>query len=152
MPTSPTSPAVIADLTYNRLLYGPSNIAGTAVAGTTASVSSLTLDDVKSFYNTYYAPNVSSLVVVGDVDQAALAPQLGFLKNWAKKDVTIPADLAGVQPDKTTRVLREQARRGAVRNPGGLPHRHAVRRHRRLTTAPTWPTTCSAAPSTRAST
>ncbi|OGX87870.1 peptidase M16 [Hymenobacter lapidarius] len=93
---------VMADLTYNRLLYGQNNIAGTAVAGTTASVSSITLDDVKNFYNTYYAPNVSSLVAVGDVDQKALTPQLGFLKNWAKKDVTIPADMAGVQPDKTT--------------------------------------------------
>ena len=95
-------PAVIADLTYNRLLYGQNNIAGTAVAGTTASVSSLTLDDVKSFYNTYYAPNVSSLVAVGDLDQATLDGQLGFLRNWAKKDVTIPTDMAGVQPDKTT--------------------------------------------------
>ena len=93
---------VVADLTYNRLLYGQNNIAGTSVSGTTASVNSLTLDDVKSFYNTYYAPNLSYLVVVGDVDQATLAPQLAFLKNWAIKDVTIPADMAGVQPDKTT--------------------------------------------------
>ena len=93
---------VMADLTYNRLVYGTSNIAGTAVAGTTASVSSITLDDVKSFYKTYYAPNVSSLVAVGDLDQATLDGQLGFLKNWAKKDVTIPTDMAGVQPDKTT--------------------------------------------------
>jgi zinc protease len=95
-------PAVIADLTYNRLLYGQNNIAGTAVAGTTASVSSLTLDDVKNFYKTYYAPNVSSLVAVGDLDQATLDGQLGFLKNWDKKNVTIPTDVAGVQPDKTT--------------------------------------------------
>ncbi|WP_226929826.1 M16 family metallopeptidase [Hymenobacter siberiensis] len=95
-------PAVVADLTYNRLVYGSNNIAGTAVAGTTTSVGSITLDDVKSFYNTYYSPNVSYLVAVGDVDQATLDKQLGFLKNWAKKDVTIPADMAGVQPDKTT--------------------------------------------------
>ncbi len=95
-------PPLIADMTYNRLLYGQNNIAGTSIAGTTASVTSLTLDDVKSFYNTYYAPNVSYLVVVGDVDQVTLDPQLGFLKNWAKKDVTIPTDMAGVQPDKTT--------------------------------------------------
>jgi len=95
-------PAVMADLTYNRLVYGPINIAGTAVAGTTTSVGSITLDDVKSFYNTYYVPNVSSLVAVGDLDQATLDGQLGFLKNWAKKNVTIPSDMAGVQPDKTT--------------------------------------------------
>ena len=95
-------PTVIADQTYSRLLYGQGNIVGTPVAGTTASLSGLTLDDVKSFYNTYYAPNVSYLVAVGDVDQPTLDANLGFLKNWAKKDVTIPADIAGVQPDKTT--------------------------------------------------
>jgi zinc protease len=95
-------PAVIADLTYNRLVYGERNIVGTAVAGTTASVSSLTLDDVKDFYNKYYAPNVSYLVVVGDVDQAALDSKVGFLKSWAKKDVTVPTDMSGVQPEKTT--------------------------------------------------
>ncbi|MFD2718089.1 pitrilysin family protein [Hymenobacter monticola] len=95
-------PTVIADQTYSRLLYGTGNIAGTPVAGNTTSVSSLTLDDVKSFYNTYYAPNVSYLVAVGDVDQPTLDANLGFLKNWAKKDVTIPTDMAGVQPDKTT--------------------------------------------------
>jgi zinc protease len=65
-------------------------------------VSSLTLEDVKDFYIKYYAPNVSYLVVVGDVEQKALTSQLGFLKSWAKKDVTVPADVAGVQPDKTT--------------------------------------------------
>jgi zinc protease len=97
-----TQPAVIANLTYNKLLYGPNHIAGTAVAGTTASVSSLTLDDVKDFYNKYYAPNVSYLVVVGDVDQPTLTPQLSFLKNWARKDVTVPADVPGAQPGKTT--------------------------------------------------
>ena len=97
-----TQPAIIADLTYNRLVYGPDNIAGTAVAGTTASVSSLTLDDVRDFYDKHYAPNVSSLVVVGDVDQAALLPQLSFLKSWPRKDVTVPADVAAAQPAKTT--------------------------------------------------
>jgi len=96
-----TQAAVIADLTYNHLLYGPNNIAGTAVAGTAATVGSLTLADVQDFYARHYAPNVSSLVVVGDVDQATLDPQLGFLKSWVRKDVTLPADLPGVQPAKT---------------------------------------------------
>jgi len=96
-----TQAAVIADLAYNHLLYGPDNIAGTAVAGTAATVGSLTLADVQDFYARYYAPNVSSLVVVGDVDQATLDAQLGFLSSWASKDVTIPADRASGQPAKT---------------------------------------------------
>ncbi len=96
-----TQAGVMADLTYNHLIYGPNSIAGTAVAGTAASVGALTLADVKDFYQKNYAPNVSHLVVVGDVDQAKLMPQLGFLQSWAQREVTIPADVAGVQPEKT---------------------------------------------------
>ena len=96
-----TQPVVVADKTYNRLLYGQGDIMGTSASVTTASVGSLTLDDVKQFYQQNYAPNVSFLTVVGDVDQAALTPQLAFLKAWPKKGVTLPAATAATQPDKT---------------------------------------------------
>jgi zinc protease len=97
-----TQPVVIANNAYNKLLYGPNDIMGVPVSGTTASVASLTLDDVKQFYATNYAPNVSYLTVVGDVDQAATEQQLGFLKAWPQKNVTLPtAPVAQAQPDKT---------------------------------------------------
>ncbi|WP_236668970.1 M16 family metallopeptidase [Hymenobacter rubidus] len=96
-----TQPVTIANKTYNRLLYGPNDVMSIASSGTAATVASLTLDDVKQFYQQNYAPNVSFLTVVGDVDQASLLPKLGFLKAWARKDVTIPAGLASTQPDKT---------------------------------------------------
>lgn len=97
-----TQPVVIANNTYSRLLYGPGSIMSVPAVGTTASVGSFTLDDVKAFYNANYAPNVSSLVIVGDVAEADVLPQLDFLKTWAKKDVSVPATVAaGPQPDKT---------------------------------------------------
>ena len=96
-----TQPVVIADKTYARLLYGQNDIMSVPGSGTAATAASLTLDDVKQFYQQNYAPNVSFLTVVGDVDQAGLTPKLGFLKAWAKKDVTLPKGLAITQPDKT---------------------------------------------------
>ncbi|HEX8326127.1 MAG TPA: pitrilysin family protein [Hymenobacter sp.] len=96
-----TQPVVIANNTFNRLLYGQGDIMSVSTIGTTASVSSLTLDDVKQFYQQNYDPNVSFLTVVGDVDQKALTPQLAFLKAWPKKNVTLPAATSAVQPEKT---------------------------------------------------
>ncbi|AMJ67043.1 M16 family metallopeptidase [Hymenobacter sp. PAMC 26628] len=97
-----TLPVAIANNTYSRLLYGPNSIMSVPNNGTTASVTSLTLDDVKAFYAANYAPNVASLVVVGDVAEADVLPKLDFLKTWAKKDVVIPPTVAAIpQPDKT---------------------------------------------------
>ena len=96
-----TQPVVIADKTYDRLLYGTADVMSIPSSGSATSAASLTLDDVKQFYQQNYAPNVSFLTVVGDVDQKELAPKLGFLKTWAKKDVTLPAAMAITQPDKT---------------------------------------------------
>jgi len=97
-----TQPVVIANNAYSKLLYGPDNVMSVPGSGTTASVSSITLDDVKQFYAANYAPNVSYLTVVGDVDQAAAEQSLGFLKTWPQKSVTLPtAPVAQAQPDKT---------------------------------------------------
>ncbi|MBC6991856.1 M16 family metallopeptidase [Hymenobacter sp. BT491] len=96
-----TQPVVIADNTYSRLLYGGLDIMSTPVSGTSASVRSITLDDVKKFYQQNYAPNVSYLTVVGDVDQKTAEAQMGFLKGWLQQGVNLPASPKTQQPDKT---------------------------------------------------
>ncbi|GAB3637381.1 pitrilysin family protein [Hymenobacter arcticus] len=96
-----TQPVVIANNAYAKLLYGQTDIMGVPNSGTTASVTSLTLDDVKQFYQQYYSPSVSNLTIVGDQDQTTVEPALAFLKAWPAKPVTLPVATAAVQPDKT---------------------------------------------------
>ncbi|TGE20735.1 insulinase family protein [Hymenobacter aquaticus] len=96
-----TQPTVIADKTYNALLYGPGDIMSVPVSGTTSTVQSLTLDDVKQFYQQYYGPDLSHLVIVGDVEQKDVVSKLGFLQSWNRKGLTLPAGNPGKQPDKT---------------------------------------------------
>ncbi|HEX8427420.1 pitrilysin family protein [Hymenobacter sp.] len=96
-----TQPVVIANKTYARLLYGPTEIMSIPVSGTATTVQSLTLDDVKKFYAENYAPNVSYLTLVGDIDQKTVVPRLTFLKTWPRKNVTLPAGTPAPQPDKT---------------------------------------------------
>ena len=86
-----TQPVVIANNAYSKLLYGPNNVMSVPDSGTTASVASITLNDVKQFYAANYAPSVSYLTVVGDVDQAAAEQPLAFLKAWQQKNVTLPS-------------------------------------------------------------
>ena len=84
-----TQPVVIANKAYNKLLYGSDNIRAIPVSGTTKTVESLTLDDVKAFYADNFSPSVANLVVVGDVDQATLKPKLAFLNQWAARPVKL---------------------------------------------------------------
>jgi zinc protease len=96
-----TQPVTIANNEYARLLYGQNNIMSVPGIGTTTSVGSLTLDDVKQFYQQNYSPSVSFLTVVSDLDQPAVEGNLGFLKSWQAKPVTLPVAAAATQPDKT---------------------------------------------------
>ncbi|SHI46256.1 zinc protease [Hymenobacter daecheongensis DSM 21074] len=96
-----TQPVTIANNTYARLLYGPGDIMSTPAIGARNTVQNITLADVKQFYQTYYAPNLAHLVVVGDVEQKDLLPKLGFLKSWARTGATLPAGSPAPQPDKT---------------------------------------------------
>ncbi|WP_084443735.1 M16 family metallopeptidase [Hymenobacter roseosalivarius] len=96
-----TQPVTIANKTYSRLLYGTDDIMSIPSSGTQNSVQNITLDDVKQFYAKNYAPNVSYMVAVGDVEQKTLVPKLGFLENWSRKEVAIPAAKPASKPDKT---------------------------------------------------
>ena len=58
---------------------------------TKKTVKKIKLSDVKSFYKNY-SPNVSSLVVVGDINQKNLLSKIDFLKNWNSIDVDIPSN------------------------------------------------------------
>lgn len=63
--------------------------------GELKDIEAATLDDVKAFFHTYYAPNNASLVVVGDFDEAQA-------KAWIEKYFgDIPAAKLPAKPDLT---------------------------------------------------
>jgi len=49
------------------VLYGRTHPYGHPLTGDEASLGSFTTDDVRGFYNTYFRPNNSAIIVVGDV-------------------------------------------------------------------------------------
>ncbi len=96
------SPDYLASTTLNKLIFGENNILGVESSGTEASVSSITIDDLKSFYNKYLSPSDARLLVVGDIDQARVEKAFaGLSNNWKPKEVTIPKVIVPVSPEKS---------------------------------------------------
>ncbi len=57
-----------------------------------AAIKSLTRDDLLSFYRTYYRPDTTVLVVVGDVNTAAVERQVtDALGGWTKPNTPVPS-------------------------------------------------------------
>jgi zinc protease len=96
------NPNAIAQNNYNLLIYGKDNIRSRNILGTIASVNSITLDDVKDFYNKSISPSVARMHVVGALGKTAITNSLRRLeKTWPSKPVFIPADKTAQAPVKS---------------------------------------------------
>ena len=95
------NPSAIANNVYRRLLYGDDHIYAVPASGIEESVNIITLEDVRNFYTAYYAPELSELVVVGDISKKEIMPALRFLDSWENKSAKIPEMPAVRAQDKT---------------------------------------------------
>lgn len=110
-------PSSIAGLVYDRLLYGDAHIYSVPTSGIEETVARISLADVKAFYEKYYAPDISELVVVGDIHREEILDKLDFLKNWKRKKVSIPK-LPPVKSGESTRIYlvnKEKAPQSQIR-------------------------------------
>ena len=84
---SKKQPAATAATVYQLLLLGRDNSIAYPNAGTTETVSALTVEDARAFYDAHYSPRIASIVAVSDLDQAALLPKLAALQAWQGPEV-----------------------------------------------------------------
>jgi len=88
---SKANPNYLAYYSFTKVLYGEQNLPAFDKNGTVESVTSITIDDVKNYYNQNFSPTVTKFHVAGAIkkDEALLA-----LKNvtakWKAKKVVIP--------------------------------------------------------------
>lgn len=80
----------VASKAYAKLIYGSKSIMAEPSEGTLKTVKSFGLKDVQGFYDKYYAPELTNIVIVGDITQTEVMPKLQFLNKWSKKNVTLP--------------------------------------------------------------
>ena len=95
------SPDYLASNTLNKLMFGD-NILATDATGTEASVKTITIDDLKEYYNKYFSPSIARFLVVGDVDMARVKKALTDLNlKWKPKNVVIPEIKVPGPPEKS---------------------------------------------------
>ncbi len=84
----------IANVVYASLLYGREHPYGHPAIGNEASLTALSEQDARRFYETYYRPNNAALIVAGDVRPATLMPQLErAFAGWKRADVPAAANV-----------------------------------------------------------
>lgn len=100
---SAADPSTVSRNAYNKLLYGENHIFSYPIIGTEESVESITMDDLKAYYESNFSPSVTNFHVVGKINQEQVMNALkGLEANWQAKEVTIPEyDIANTR-DKSS--------------------------------------------------
>lgn len=81
-----TSPNTMADKAFNFAVYGNTVL---GMDPSLKTINNIELADLKEYYNNYYSPSVSNLVIVGDLEEKDINTKLEFLNKWQAKDVKI---------------------------------------------------------------
>jgi len=97
------SPDYLASTTLNKLIFGENNILAIVASGTEATVTSITIDNLKNFYDKYFSPSIAKLLVAGDVDQTRVETAFaGLTQKWQPKEVVLPELKVPTSPEKST--------------------------------------------------
>lgn len=85
------NPNAVANIVANKLLYGEDHPFAHPTSGTVESVESITMDDLKAFYENNISPSISNIHIVGSINKKqALAALNNLESNWEAKEVIIP--------------------------------------------------------------
>ncbi len=96
------SPDYLASTNLNKLIFGVNNILAIESSGTETTVNSITIDDLKIFYDKYFSPSISKLLVAGDVDQPRVETAfVGLSQRWHPKEVILPELKVPLAPEKS---------------------------------------------------
>ncbi|MCF8226084.1 MAG: insulinase family protein [Bacteroidales bacterium] len=85
------NPNYIARQALNNLLFGEGTLLATSTSGTVESVESITLEDLKNYYEKAFSPTVASLLIVGDVDKPTTDKSFRTLAaEWTPRKIAFP--------------------------------------------------------------
>ncbi|MFZ1530246.1 MAG: pitrilysin family protein [Ferruginibacter sp.] len=96
-----SQPAAIASEIIDKLNFGANNILGMSDNGTEQTIKNLALKDIEDYYSNYMTSQGAQVVIVGDITQAEILPQLAFLNKLPNKKVSVAKPAAAPAIDKT---------------------------------------------------
>jgi zinc protease len=91
----------VANVVFDKINYGENNILGVADRGAEGTVKNITLQDVQNYYDNNISSNGAQVVVVGNVKEKEVLPQLSFLDQLPTKAINLPAVPAAPKVEKT---------------------------------------------------
>lgn len=95
------SPEYQAQIAFNQILFGKDHILSYPVAGTESSLEHVTLEDVKNYYSSHFAPSVASFQIAGSLAKKRILSSLKVLeKKWPADKVVFPVVTPPASPDK----------------------------------------------------
>ena len=125
---SKINPASVASSVLSKLVYGHDHKLAVSSRGTVESVQSLTIDDLKSWYETNLSARAATIAVAGDISRDKAVDKLGAFAEWEATEIRYP-ELAAVEDVGETRVYfidfpgarQSQIRAGHVSIPATHP-------------------------------
>ncbi|MFC2085088.1 M16 family metallopeptidase [Bacteroidota bacterium] len=98
------NPRNVAREVFNNLVYGKKHKLANSTLGTESTVQTITLEDLKTFYESNFSPNVAYLVIAGDISQSEAVKIFQPLRTeWESKEVRLP-ELPKPKPINETRI------------------------------------------------
>jgi zinc protease len=96
------SPSSLASNEFQKLVYGDGHIFSTGTGGTEETVASITIDDLKDYYDKNFSPSVAFFNVAGKISRDQVMASLQTLSGkWPAKEVVFPEYAEPVAPAKS---------------------------------------------------
>ncbi|MEM9678808.1 MAG: pitrilysin family protein [Bacteroidota bacterium] len=97
------NPNSIASSEFAKLLYGDNHILANDNSGTAESLNTITILDLQDYYNSKMTPQLTNVLVVGDIAQAQVVSALNRINSeWESKTVEIPELTLPKYPESST--------------------------------------------------
>ncbi len=112
-----TQPTSIANEAFNQLLFGKGTALAIPLAGTEETVNAITLQDVTDYFIKNFAPNITSVIISGDVTKEEAMKALIPLSGWSKREVSeiIQANPSSLTQTKIYLIDKEKAPQSEIR-------------------------------------
>lgn len=94
--------STIARNAFYKTLYTESHVAGSPVGGTEKTVTNISLEDVKQYYQQNITPKMATFNVVGNVTEKQVSKALARLNKWQGEAVELPQQPMVSQRKKPT--------------------------------------------------
>lgn len=94
------NPQAVASMLVRRYMY-KEGIHALPDLGTENTVSSISLEDVRAFYQKWIVPSIARVTVVSSAEKKDILQELNWLKNWEGTAPELPTFRAPLKPEKT---------------------------------------------------